>query len=123
MAARILVIDDDQDLLDIFRLILEAEAYDVQVASSSFKTVVDIEPLAPDLIILDYHLNALGCEEPLLHKLKTYQSTVSIPVIICTTDERVMRDQQDTLRGQGVRIVLKPFDIDDLMFHVRQALH
>src|SRR5712691_4526188 len=64
MAARILVIDDTQAHLDLFRLILEAEAYDVQVASSSFQNAVDIEQLAPDLIILDYHLNAQSDEEP-----------------------------------------------------------
>ena len=123
MAARILVIDDTQAHLDLFRLILEAEAYDVQVASSSFQNAVDIEQLAPDLIILDYHLNAQSDEEPLLHKLKAYQPTASIPVIICTADVEAMRNQKDALREQGVRVVLKPFDIDDLVFQARQAMH
>lgn len=122
MPSRILVIDDNQELLDIYQQILEPEGFDVQVSLSPFKNLADIERLKFDLIILDYHLNAQADEDPFLHRLKTYRPTASLPVIISTADERAMREQETTLREQGVRVILKPFDIDDLVQTLRQAL-
>ena len=122
MSSRILVIDDNEELLDIYQQILEPEGFDVQVSLSPFENLADIERLKFDLIILDYHLNTLASKEPFLQRLKTYSPTASLPVIISTADEKAMREQEVTLREQGVRVILKPFDIDDLLQTIHQAL-
>ncbi len=122
MPPRILVIDDNQELLDIYQQILEPEGFDVQVSLFPLEDLADIERLKFDLIILDYHLNAQANEEPFLQRLKTYPPTTSLPVIISTADERAMREQETMLREQGVRVILKPFDIDDLVQILHQVL-
>ena len=45
MAQRILVIDDTQEILDLFRVILEAEGYEVLLSTHSYENVVEIEHL------------------------------------------------------------------------------
>ena len=122
MPSRILIIDDNQELLDIYQQILEPEGLDVQVSLSPFENLTDIEHLKFDLIILDYHLNSRVNEEPFLQRLKAYSPTASLPVIISTADERAMRKQKTALKEQGVRVILKPFDIDDLLQIVYQTL-
>ena len=57
MTPRLLVLDDEQDLLYLYQLILEPEGYDVHLAASGFEQVTDIEHFQPDLLILDYHVN------------------------------------------------------------------
>jgi CheY-like chemotaxis protein len=122
MAFHILVIDDDQELLDTYQQILEPEGFDVQVSLSPFENLADIERLKFDLIILDYHLSAQDNGESFLQPVKVYQPTASLPVIISTADARAMGRQETKLREQGVRVILKPFDIDDLLQTVIQAL-
>jgi CheY-like chemotaxis protein len=122
MPSRILVIDDNQELLDTYQQILEPEGFDVQVSLSPFENLADIERLKFDLIILDYHLSAQDNAEAFLQRLKVYSPTASLPVIISTADARVMRGQETKLREQGVRVILKPFDIDDLLEMLIEAL-
>jgi len=54
MAARILVVNDTQEILDLFQIILESEGYEVVLSSFPFKYTGEIEKIKPDLIILDF---------------------------------------------------------------------
>ena len=51
--ARILVIDDDQDLLDAVRLVLEKAHFEVEVALTPEQGIEKVKSVAPDLVILD----------------------------------------------------------------------
>lgn len=66
MTPRLLVLDDELDLLYLYQLILEPEGYAVHIAASGFEQAMDIEHFQPDLLILDYHMNRRDTE-PLLH--------------------------------------------------------
>ncbi len=54
MAARILVINDTQEILELFRMLLEEEGYEVVLAGFPIQQISDIEQIKPDLIILDF---------------------------------------------------------------------
>lgn len=122
MTPRLLVIDDEKDLLLLYQLILEPEGYDVYLAPSLLPQVIDLDLVLPDLIILDYHLGGHGRKEPLLQQLRTSPSTSAIPVILCTADTNVILEQEDFLRESGVRVVCKPFVISVLLQTIQQAL-
>lgn len=109
MAPRLLVIDDEQDLLLLYQLILEPEGYDVHLAPSGLPAVMDLDHFLPDLILLDSHLGRRGRNEPLLQQLKAYPPTSATPLILCTADANALREQAGFLREAGVRVVLKPF--------------
>lgn len=53
MATRILVINDTQEILDLFRILLEGEGYEVVLSGFPFQQISEIEQISPDLIILD----------------------------------------------------------------------
>lgn len=53
MAARILVINDTQEILELFRILLEEEGYEVILSGFPIQQISDFELIKPDLIILD----------------------------------------------------------------------
>ena len=81
MPHRILVIDDTQEILDLFRDILEPEGYKVMLAKQTFESVTEIEHVHPDLIVLDLMIGAQKEGWQMLQKLKMYAPTASIPIL------------------------------------------
>jgi DNA-binding response OmpR family regulator len=123
MAARILVVNDTQEILELFRLILEEEGgYDVILAGFPIQQINEIERIKPDLIILDLIFGSEKTGIQMLQMLKMKRSTSSIPVLICTAAIDAVREQEGYLTSQGVHVVYKPFEIDHLLTHVKQLL-
>src|SRR5215471_9522478 len=84
MEKRILVINDTQEILELFRLLLEQEGYEVILSGAPVQKVTDIEQINPSLIILDviFRHETIGWQ--MLEMLRMNRATASIPVIICT---------------------------------------
>jgi DNA-binding response OmpR family regulator len=122
MGERILVINDTQEILELFRDILGDEGYEVILYSYAIQDLNEIERIQPDLIILDYIFGEERTGWQMLQKLKMRRSTASIPVVVCTAAVREARETEGFLTSKGVTLVLKPFDIDDLLQMVRKSL-
>lgn len=120
-AKKILVVNDTQEILDLFRDILQEEGYEVELYSYAFNDLVEIKRIAPDLIILDYIIGGEDYGWQVLQKLKMDRATAAIPVIVCTGAVRQVREMEGHLKEKGVGIVLKPFDIDDLLHEVSEC--
>ncbi len=120
-ARRILVVNDTQEILDLFREILEEDGYEVFLYSYAFHDLAEVKRIKPDLIILDYLIGGEQYGWQMLQKLKMDRQTATIPVIICTAARRELADMEGHLKAKGVSIVLKPFDIDDLLLQVGAA--
>jgi DNA-binding response OmpR family regulator len=120
--AHILVINDTQEILDLFREILEEEGYRVSLYSSSFSDVRDIATHRPDLVVLDLLIGGESQGWQMLQKMKMARQTADIPVIVCTAAVSLARDLEGHLRSKNVGLVLKPFDIDELVTEVRKYL-
>lgn len=122
MAARILVVNDTQEILELFRMLLEEEGYEVVLAGFPIQQISDIEQIKPDLIILDFVFGDQKTGWQMLQMLKMKRSTAVIPVIVCTAALDLVREQEGYLVSQGVHVVFKPFDIDHLSEVVRQVM-
>ncbi|GAC1385704.1 MAG: response regulator [Ktedonobacteraceae bacterium] len=123
MKARILVVNDTQEILELFRMILgEEEGYDVVLSGFPIQQVKEIELIKPDLIILDLVLGDEKTGMQMLQMLKMQRSTADIPVLVCTAALQIVREQEGYLVSQGVHVVFKPFDIDDLLTNIKQLL-
>lgn len=122
MAARILVVNDTQEILDLFRLLLEEEGYEVILYSYAIMDMREVERVAPDLIILDYIFGTEKTGWQMLQKLKMTRATATIPIIVCTAATREVREIEGYLQSHGIRLVPKPFDIDALLDAVKMAL-
>lgn len=123
MTARILVVNDTQEILELFRMILEEEGgYEVILSGFPIQEIEDVEQLKPDLIILDLVFGSEKTGMQMLQMLKMKRPTASIPVIICTAALDLVREQEGYLNSQGVHLIYKPFDIDHLMANVKRLL-
>ena len=123
MKSRILVVNDTQEILELFRMLLEEEeGYDVVLSGFPIQQIKDIEHIKPDLIILDLVLGDEKTGMQMLQMLKMQRSTAAIPVLVCTAALQIVREQEGYLVSQGVHVVYKPFEIDDLMANVKQLL-
>lgn len=122
MAARILVVNDTQEILELFRMLLEEEGYEVVLAGFPIQQISDIEKIHPDLIILDLVFGDQKSGWQMLQMLRMQRSTASIPIIICTAALDLVREQEGYLVSQGVHVIFKPFDIDHLITKVKQLL-
>ena len=117
------MVNDTQEILELFRMLLEEEeGYDVVLSGFPIQQVKEIEHINPDLIILDLVLGDEKTGMQMLQMLKMQRSTAVIPVLVCTAALQIVREQEGYLVSQGVHVVYKPFEIDDLMANVKQLL-
>ena len=122
MATRILVVNDTQDILEMFRILLEEEGYEVLLSSFPLQEVFEIQQLKLDLIILDVVFGEEKLGWQMLQLLKMQPSTASIPVIVCTAAQRAVQEMEGYLVSKNVLVVYKPFELEDLLTTIKQAL-
>lgn len=114
---RILVADDDQAILDMTRLFLEYEGYEVCTASDG-DTIRKRAGDLPDIILLDVWLSGADGAE-IARSLKEQQQTRHIPIILFSANRNI----EALARSAGVEDALvKPFDLADLSQKVRKHI-
>lgn len=121
---RVLVVNDTEEILELFGEILGALGFEVAVMSYAPRELSRVREASPDLIILDFIFGdheLLGWQ--LLQKLKMDGDLATIPVIVCTAAQQSVYEQQGYLTEQGVIVVLKPFNVDQLEDAVVRALN
>jgi CheY-like chemotaxis protein len=122
MSSRILVINDDQSTLELFQLILESDGYEVLLAQRAMEGVSQIEQQHPHLIILDVKLGTGADGLRFLHDIRRYPPTTALPVILCTAAVGEMCEHEEVLRQEGIPVLYKPFDLDELLQAIHQCL-
>ncbi|MGZ3585315.1 MAG: response regulator [Ktedonobacterales bacterium] len=121
MAKRIMVINDTPEILDLFRELLETEGYEVILYSFAPFELTEIERLQPDLIVLDFIIGRANAGWQLLQMLKMRRATAAIPVVICSAQTHFVRQIEGYLATHDIRVVAKPFDIDELLNTIKLA--
>jgi len=113
----ILVVEDDPDLLDMLRIALERERYEIESAVDGLDALQMARSTRPDLVILDLNMPRMGGED-FLYAWRTGGGTREAPVIVITAASQALRPGD-----LGVEAFLpKPFSIDALLWHVRDLL-
>ncbi|HLQ30224.1 MAG TPA: response regulator [Ktedonobacteraceae bacterium] len=126
MTKRILVVDDKNELLHLMRRVLEDEQYQVAILQDGRDAFTHVKNQLPDLLILDLKLGEISGQD-ILKQLKDDFVTEDIPVIVYTAAvleaEEVNRlVTSNPRRYQGVHIVQKPFELENLLALVQQVL-
>ena len=80
-----MVINDTQEILELFHDILTGEGYSVSSHAYSTRDLDDVKRIGPTLIISDHPPMREDQGSQLLQKLKMNRDTATIPLIICTT--------------------------------------
>ena len=125
----ILIINDTQEILDLMQELLEDEGYRV-TTSMALLDLDKVKALAPDIIVQDLLFEGtqeLGWKFLTLARLDP--DLARVPLVLCTAATRTVNDPEmaEQLDQKGIRVVLKPFTIDDLLttlseVHTAQSL-
>ena len=119
MAARILVVDDEEDICAILKFNLSKEGYDVVTANSAEEALaLDVKSF--NLLLLDVMMGGMSGFE-MTEKLKSDPGTAGIPVIFITARDT----EDDAVEGLDLGAddyISKPFSIREVLSRVRAVL-
>ncbi len=120
MAETILVVDDDLDILELLRLNLEPEGYDVRTASDGKQAVETASLSPPDLILLDVMMPYKDGFQ-VIEELKNIEETKTVPVILLTARGQT-EDKVQGLDAGADDYITKPFDLREVSARVKAVL-
>lgn len=115
----ILIADDEPEVVQLVRMILEWEGYTVIAAADGFEALERVETHNPDLILLDVRMPRMSGLTVLEHLAKS--EAVAIPVImlsVVTTQPEV----RAALQRGAVAYLTKPFELKEMTRLVDQIL-
>jgi len=120
MAGRILIAEDDDDVLETIQLNLELEGFEVHVARDGDQALAQARAVEPDLILLDVVMPGPD-GIAVARKLKDDPRTRDVPVIFLTA-KSTASDAAVGLAAGADDYIVKPFDPLDLVARVRRGL-
>jgi len=121
MPKRILIVDDEQELLDVIQLILNGNGYETLTAYGGAECLNVLAQQTVDLVILDIMMPEVDGWE-VLRQLKSQGKADAIPVMLLTAKAQPI-DRMLGLKVFGVReYVTKPFNVNELVEKVAQIL-
>ncbi len=114
---RVVVADDDPDILDALKMMLEICDYEVETIADG-AVVSRLEKSQPKLLLLDIWMSGTDGRD-ICKELKSKKATRNIPVIMISAT----RDLEKSSKDAGANDFLeKPFDMNDLLTKVEKYL-
>ncbi len=121
MNRKIMVVDDEYEVADIVKKMLESEGYDVITANSGEECLKKLEKERPDLILLDIMMPVMDGWTT-LRKIKSNEKWRSIPVSMLTALPLTPDDTKDKPINSIENYIVKPFSKKILVQKVRDIL-
>ncbi|MDO8670854.1 MAG: response regulator [Dehalococcoidia bacterium] len=115
---KILVVEDDPEMLEILTLNLEASGYVVVTATDGYEALQKFDEEKPDLVTLDLAMPTITGFR-LLRLFKSSNATV--PVIVLTAFS--FEEAEEVARLGAVDFITKPVDFPDLYLKMERALN
>lgn len=117
---RILIVDDDADILAILKINLEKRGYEIFTVSDGSEAISFCQKNTLHLVLLDMILPGITGNQ-VCRILKTNEKTKDIPIIFLTGEDDVFNKIEGFGSG-AIDYVTKPFDINELMARVSRQL-
>lgn len=116
---KILVVDDEYDILTVVTLILSRHNFKVE-AISKWEHIPDaIKSFSPDLILLDVCLSG-GDGRVICDQLKSSEETAHIPIVLFSANYNLL----ESLKGcKPDAVIAKPFDSTDLVAVIQNKIN
>ncbi len=121
MAKKILIVDDEPNIIKVVESRLKANGYDVITASDGAQGIEKARAEKPDLILLDISMPRMNGQEA-LQKLKQDAATSAIPVIMLTGRTDTEEVVKSVAHGHAADYILKPLIATDFLKKVSFAL-
>jgi two-component system KDP operon response regulator KdpE len=118
--AKILVVDDDPDLVRALRVRLRANNYEVATASDGYTAIASAQKERPALIILDLGL-PVGDGFVVLDRLQNSDTLAGVPVIVLSARDPQSNEER-ALKAGAAAFFQKPADNDELMNMIQMSI-
>lgn len=116
--SKILVVDDDVDILSVMKILLTMKGFEVEIISKGENALPTTESFKPDLILLDVLISGHD-GRTICKQLKSNKETSHIPVIMFSAHPGAAA----TISDYGANdFISKPFDVNNLMKKVNAQL-
>ena len=112
MGKTVLVVEDDVDLIGIYKEILELHDYDVQTALNGEEGVEKFKQTKPSLVIMDGDMPVLDGYEA-FKKIK--EIDVDANVVIVTGFSELEPKSQAAIKQGLIKVISKPLGVDELL--------
>ena len=120
MTERILVVDDDPDILQFVQMNLELDGFEVDLAGGGREALEKAVGSPPDLMLLDVMMPEID-GLTVLRRMRSDPSMSSIPVIVLTA-RSLAEDRVKGLDLGADDYITKPFDLEELIARIRTVL-
>jgi DNA-binding response OmpR family regulator len=118
MAQKILVIDDEPDILELVQVMLEDEGYLVTIAQKDVAVETLTASVLPDVIVLDMLLS--GRDGRIIAKhWKSQEATRHIPILMLSAHPKA---EQEAREAGADDFLAKPFEMDELLQKIATLL-
>ena len=117
---KILVVDDEPDIVDVIQRALAAEGFVVSMAYDGISALDLVEQENPDLILLDVMMPMMSGYE-VCHQLKSNPQTKHIPVL-CVTSAHRPETRVNAQKAGAQGLLIKPFMPAELVAQIRRHL-
>ena len=113
---KVLVVDDERNILDIIKFNLEVEGYEVITSRDGEEALRLVQELKPDLILCDIMMPELDGLE-VCRRLKSDGRTNQIPVVMLSARTQA-QDKVASIEAGADDFITKPFDFSDLVARI-----
>jgi CheY-like chemotaxis protein len=123
-APHILVMDESRDVLALLHAILAEEGFSLTL-SSQLLDLEEIRTCSPALIVMERRFDGLLAPSwDVVRRTRQDRDLAHVPIVLSTThrSSRMSACLEQELQGRGVHILLKPYDINDLLGTIRACL-
>lgn len=117
---RVLVVDDEENIVELIRMNLEVSGYEVIAAYTGMEAITKTNSFLPDLILLDLMLPDIDGLQ-ICQMLRLNEKTKDIPIIMITARS----EESDKVQGLGIGAddyVTKPFGVRELEARIKTVL-
>lgn len=121
MSNRLLVVDDEPNLLRAVEACLNAEGFEVATARSGAEALISIARTVPDLIVSDVRMPGMSGYE-LAQQLRSSSRTMLVPVVFLTAKTETA-DRIEGFRSGVDAYLTKPFEPDELVAVIRSIIN
>ncbi|MBU1148157.1 MAG: response regulator [Candidatus Omnitrophica bacterium] len=119
-AKKILIVDDDLDILDVLRITLEAEGYEVMEGHNGQEALDIIKKQSPGLLIIDFKMPKM-CGDEVCRIIKQDILAQHMPIIMLTGKGEVT-DKVHGINAGADDYMVKPFEPQELAARVKMVL-
>ena len=121
MLKKILIVDDEADVVEALEARLKAKKYSVTMAKSGLEALAKAKETEPDLIILDIMMPDMNGTE-VARILRDDNTTKDIPIIFLTALQTKKDEKREGSEIAGNTVLAKPFEFPQLLSKIKQLI-